>query len=167
MAARPDGFAVINRQRGVRLGVGQLQRFADAVRAELGLAEAEAVICLVTDAEMARMNEKYRQKRGPTDVLSFPAQNNPRKRRAGLRQRTRVVQARAKRGASYLGDIAISPKTAERNAKKDGRELRMELRILILHGLLHLLGYDHETDQGEMHRLEKKLRRRFGLTWGI
>jgi len=63
----------------------------------------------------------------------------------------------------YLGDIAISPATARRYAKKNGRSLAAELRILMLHGVLHLLGYDHESDRGEMDRLEAKLRRRFGL----
>ena len=64
---------------------------------------------------------------------------------------------------NYLGDIAISPVTARRNAAKYGRTLNAELRILMLHGVLHLLGYDHETDRGEMNRIEAKLRRRFGL----
>jgi len=62
-----------------------------------------------------------------------------------------------------LGDIAISPATARRYAKKNGRKLSSELRVLILHGVLHLLGYDHETDRGEMDRVERKLRRRLGL----
>ena len=64
---------------------------------------------------------------------------------------------------TYLGDIAIAPVTARRYAKKNGRSLSNELRVLILHGVLHLLGYDHETDRGEMDRIERKMRRRFGL----
>jgi probable rRNA maturation factor len=63
----------------------------------------------------------------------------------------------------YLGDIAISPATAQRYAKKYGRKLSSELQVLILHGVLHLLGYDHETDRGEMDRTERKLRKRLGL----
>jgi len=62
-----------------------------------------------------------------------------------------------------LGDIAISPETARRNARRFNRTLPDELRILILHGVLHLLGYDHETDRGEMLRLERRLRRELGL----
>ena len=62
-----------------------------------------------------------------------------------------------------MGDIAIAPATARRYAKKNGRSLNSELRVLILHGVLHLLGYDHETDHGEMDRIEQKMRRRFGL----
>jgi probable rRNA maturation factor len=63
-----------------------------------------------------------------------------------------------------LGDIAIAPLTAERYAKKNGRSLNNELRVLILHGVLHLMGYDHETDRGEMNRIEQKMRRRFRLS---
>jgi rRNA maturation RNase YbeY len=63
----------------------------------------------------------------------------------------------------FLGDIAISPTTARRNAKSSNRPLTHELRILMLHGVLHLLGYDHETDSGQMHRLEQKLRLKLGL----
>jgi len=63
-----------------------------------------------------------------------------------------------------LGDIAISPATARRYAKNNGRRLESELRVLILHGVLHLLGYDHETDRGEMDEMEQRLRKRFGLT---
>jgi probable rRNA maturation factor len=62
-----------------------------------------------------------------------------------------------------LGDIAIAPETARRYARKNRRSLSNELRVLILHGVLHLLGYDHETDRGEMDRIEHKMRRRFGL----
>jgi probable rRNA maturation factor len=67
------------------------------------------------------------------------------------------------KAGEYLGDIAISPATARRYARQNGRRLSSELRVLILHGILHLLGYDHETDRGEMDRVERKLRERFGL----
>jgi probable rRNA maturation factor len=63
----------------------------------------------------------------------------------------------------YLGDVAIAPATAQRYAGKSGRKLPSELRVLILHGVLHLLGYDHETDRGQMDRVERKLRKRLGL----
>jgi probable rRNA maturation factor len=66
-------------------------------------------------------------------------------------------------GGTSLGDIAIAPAVAKRNAKTYGRTLPEELNILMLHGVLHLLGYDHETDRGEMNRTEKKLRKRLGL----
>ena len=66
--------------------------------------------------------------------------------------------------SSYLGDIAISAEAALRNARRFARTLPQELRVLILHGVLHLAGYDHEVDRGEMDRLERRLRRRLGLS---
>jgi probable rRNA maturation factor len=65
---------------------------------------------------------------------------------------------------TFLGEIAISPETARRNARRYGRSLDRELRTLILHGILHLMGYDHETDRGQMNHLEGRLRRRLGLS---
>jgi probable rRNA maturation factor len=65
--------------------------------------------------------------------------------------------------ASYLGDIAIAPAVARRNARRFGRTFGEEMRILILHGMLHLMGYDHETDSGQMDRRERRLRRALGL----
>ena len=146
--------AVINRQRTVRITLAPLRSFLKRVCQSLQLPPAEVTVCFVTDAEIARLNENFRHKRGPTDVLSFPAH----------RQRSRKNGKMSPEQTSvYLGDIAISPATARRNAAKYGRTLPTELRILMLHGILHLLGYDHETDHGQMTRLENKLRRRFGL----
>ena len=146
--------AVINRQRTVRITLAPLRSFLKRVCQGLQLPPAEVTVCFVTDAEIARLNENFRHKRGPTDVLSFPAH----------RQRSRKHgKMSPEQTPLYLGDIAISPLTARRNAAKYGRTLPAELRILMLHGVLHLLGYDHETDHGQMTRLENKLRRRFGL----
>ena len=146
--------AVINRQRAVRIALAPLRSFLKKVCQDLQLPSSEVTVCFVTDAEIARLNENFRRKRGPTDVLSFPS-HRQRSRRHGKMspELTRF----------YLGDIAISPAIARRNAAKYGRTLPAELRILMLHGVLHLLGYDHETDHGQMTRLENKLRRRFGL----
>jgi probable rRNA maturation factor len=108
---------------------------------------AEAVtVRLISDTAMARLNRTFRKKRGPTDVLSFPSDG-----------------ARPGEKEKYIGDIAISPETARRNARRFSRPLPIEIRILILHGMLHLAGFDHETDHGEMDRLERSLRRRFGI----
>lgn len=81
------------------------------------------------------------------------------------RLKARGVRPRAAKsaGIDYLGDIAISPVVARRNAERFGRSLSIELRVLILHGVLHLLGYDHEVDSGEMERYEIRLRSRFKL----
>ena len=110
----------------------------------------------VTDAEMKRLNQEFRKKAKTTDVLSFPSEtrNTP----STLRRRTMEVRG------SFLGDIAISPTVARRNAKAFGRTMSEEICILMLHGVLHLLGYDHETDRGEMERVEATLRRRLGLS---
>jgi len=148
---------ILNRQRGVRLGLRSLNTFLQQAKEKLGLGEAEVTICLVSDAEIARMNAAFRKKKGPTDVLSFPAV-----RRRGPALIERGLRKKKLRGD--LGDVAISPATARRNAKEQGRTLTDEMRILMLHGILHLLGYDHETDHGRMNRLERKLRRRLGLT---
>jgi len=153
---------ILNRQRAVRVARRPLELFLARVRKELGLGEADATVCLVSDAEIARMNEAFRKKKGPTDVLSFPA--TVRSRPASLRRAGRRPSSRGARRGEFLGDIAISPSTARRNAKRLGRQLSNELRILILHGVLHLLGYDHETDRGEMERVEERLRQRLGLT---
>ena len=131
------------------------------VRRELGLEQAQVTVCLVSDAEIAGMNQSFRKKHGPTDVLSFPAL----KQRKPMRSKQLSVSSApfsANNDAS-LGDIAIAPAVAKRNAKNFGRTLPAELKILILHGVLHLLGFDHEADRGQMDRTEKRLRRRLGL----
>jgi probable rRNA maturation factor len=151
-----DREAVNNRQRMVRPARPPLESFLRRAKNELGLEKASLTVCLVSDAEIARMNQTFRKKKGPTDVLSFPT--SARRRPVRLRRGSKTIK-----NGEYLGDIAISPETARRYAKKNGRKLSSELQVLILHGLLHLLGYDHETDGGEMDRMERKLRIRLGL----
>jgi probable rRNA maturation factor len=152
---------ILNRQRAVRLSTRALESFLLRVRRELDLKQAQVTVCLVSDAEIAGMNESFRKKRGPTDVLSFPAVKLRQPSRS-KRHSTSVVPSSTDSDTS-LGDIAIAPAVAKRNAKNFGRTLPAELKVLILHGVLHLLGFDHETDRGEMDRTEKKLRRRLGL----
>jgi probable rRNA maturation factor len=145
-----------NHQRGVRVEIGPLEEFLKKVEKEIGLGPECVAVRLIGDAEMARLNETYRKKKGPTDVLSFPAAEQTRKP-GSLSEQVRRA------GGRFLGDIAIAPKVARRNAKSLGRALPDELKVLILHGALHLLGYDHETDRGEMERIEMRLRRRLGI----
>jgi probable rRNA maturation factor len=144
---------VVNRQRRVAVKTAPLGRFAERVRLELGFPAEGVAVQLVSEAAMKRLNRTFRGKCGSTDVLSFPA-----RRRGGVRGASR-------RGGEngYVGDIAISPEMARRNARRDARSLADELRILVLHGMIHLAGYDHETDQGQMQRLETALCRRLGL----
>jgi probable rRNA maturation factor len=165
---------ILNRQRAVRVARRPLEAFLRRVKREIGLRDSDVTVCLVSDAEIARMNEAFRKKKGPTDVLSFPAGETRRALAAGRKriytegaenaEGTEKRRARKESASeTYLGDIAIAPETARRYAEKNGRSLNDELRVLILHGVLHLLGYDHETDRGEMDRIEHKMRRRFGL----
>jgi probable rRNA maturation factor len=137
---------IVNRQRRVPVVIHPLQQFYERVRIELGFAPESVTIQLISDETMAQLNETFRKKHGPTDVLSFPANG-----------------ARPSQGAEYLGDIAISPETARRNARRFSRSLPVEMRILILHGMIHLAGFDHESDRGEMDRLERRLRKRLGV----
>jgi probable rRNA maturation factor len=149
---------VWNRQRRVPVDVAPLVHFAERARAELGFPADGVAVQLVSDAAMKRLNWKFRGKRGSTDVLSFPARLGQARER-GPRRRGANVD-----GNEYVGDIAISPQMARRNARRDSRSLPDELRMLVLHGMIHLAGYDHETDQGQMQKLEAMLRRRLGLT---
>jgi len=159
---------ILNRQRSIRVARHALESFLRRVRRELKLETSDVTVCFVTDAEIARMNQTFRREKGPTDVLSFPTSKqqtaHSRIRPERSIPRTRPRQNRRVNERAYLGDVAISPSIARRNARKDGRTLVSELKILILHGVLHLLGYDHESDQGEMDRLEQRLRHRLGLT---
>ncbi len=160
---------ILNRQRTVRIARPALESFLRRIRRQLRLGKAEVTIAFVTDAEIARLNRAYRKKQGPTDVLSFRTPISPQTGSAptgALRLRRTSLGARHSPLATssrFLGDIAISPATARRNAKKFGRSFPDELRILMLHGVLHLLGYDHETDTGQMERLEQKLRQQLRL----
>jgi probable rRNA maturation factor len=131
---------VLNRQRRRRIDATRLRRvLRDAGRTLR--ASGEVSVVLAGDGLLRRLNREYRGKDRPTDVLSFPG--------AG--------------GEEGLGDVVISVPAAERNARAQGHGLRRELDILALHGLLHVLGYDHETDDGTMDRLEQRLRRKLGL----
>ena len=106
--------------------------------ADLAPAAESFVVRFVSDREMRRLNAAYRQRQGTTDVLSF-----------------------ADEDGSHLGDVVIAVPTARRQAAKRRHGVERELRVLMLHGLLHCLGYDHETDDGSMERLEQRLRRRW------
>src|ERR1700690_89112 len=149
---------IVNRQRRIRISIRGLEQFTARAMKLLRLPAESLTICLVTDGEMSRWNRTYRGKDVPTDVLSFPSGESAGQK--GLRGK-----GNRKNGArgSYLGDIAIAPVVARKNALRLGRTLEEETRILILHGILHLMGYDHETDTGQMDRREQRLRREFGL----
>jgi len=114
-------------------------------------------VAVVSDARARALNRTYRQKNYATDVLSFPA--NPQSRAN--------PESRIPNPDKFLGDIVIARGVARRQARDARHSERTELKILALHGLLHLLGYDHERDNGRMSRLERRLRRRGGLHEGL
>jgi rRNA maturation RNase YbeY len=153
--AASDVPAIENRQKAVPVEMRALLEFTDRVKLHLGLAQHSVAIRLINDRQMARLNETYRHKKGTTDVLSFPSEE--RRRPRSLRQALKKVRD------AQLGDIAISPVVAKRNVKRYRRKLTEEIQILILHGILHLLGYDHETDRGQMEQVELRLRQRLGI----
>ncbi len=154
---------VINRQNRVRVPVAPLERFLGSVLRHFRLPTDSVTVCFARDVDVARWNRIYRSKHGSTDVLSFPVSNNGAGVKIMQRLKARRRGARNASAGDYLGDIAISPIVARRNAERFDRSFSLELRILILHGVLHLLGYDHESDRGEMERYELQLRSRFRL----
>ena len=151
---------IINQQKRVRVKIRALDDFLRRAAALLRLPADSATICLVTDARIAAWNRVYRRKGKPTDVLSFPATGNGRN---GSEKLARLAQSVHAAEGKYLGDIAIAPAVAHRNARASGHSLHHELQILTLHGLLHLMGYDHETDDGRMERLEMRLRKKLRI----
>ena len=154
---------ILNRQRRVPVAVAPLANFLERIRCELRFPHNGVSVRLVSDAAMARLNHAFRGKIGSTDVLSFPANGARPAPRKLARSRSDGSPASSNGRHGYVGDIAIAPETARRNARLYSRSLPEELRILILHGMIHLAGYDHETDNGRMNRLERRLRSRFGL----
>jgi probable rRNA maturation factor len=158
---------IVNRQSRISVPLRELDRFLARARRRLRLSKESLTVCLVTDTEIARWNRAYRGKSGPTDVLSFATNARKTKRRRAKNGRARkddlLDAATAKHSARYIGDIAIAPAVAKRNASRFGRTFDNEMRILILHGILHLMGYDHEADDGQMERRENKLRRELRL----
>jgi len=146
---------ILNRQRSVRVSTPELKKFLGRALRRLRLPAGALTVCLVESREMARWNLAYRGKKGPTDVLSFPT-NGVQGRGTHARAPNREIVSECN---SYLGDIAIAPAVARRNATRFHRTFSEEMRLLILHGILHLMGYDHEADDGQMDRREQRLRR--------
>lgn len=138
---------VVTRRHGRAPGLG---RWLESV-APAG-AHGHVTVALVSDARIRALNRQFRNIDTPTDVLSFPAEGPA---EAGHRR------------TSDLGDIVIAAGVARRQARRVGHGLQTELRVLALHGLLHLLGYDHERDEGQMSRLERRLRRKGRLREGL
>jgi probable rRNA maturation factor len=139
--SRADLSVSVSDGRGRRVADGGLGRWLAAVAPRA--ARGELGVALVSDARMRTLNRKYRRKDYATDVLSFESDT--------------------------LGDLVIATGVARRQAREAGHSYQTELRVLALHGLLHLLGYDHEDpdDNGRMQRMETRLRRKGGLKAGL
>jgi probable rRNA maturation factor len=127
---------VINRQRMHSVDRASVANLARAVLARIGQSQSGMAVTFIGDRKMRRLNREYRGIDAATDVLSF-AYGNP----------------------GELGDVVISTATAARQAESLGLPFDIEVQHLVIHGTLHLAGYDHETDNGEMKRLENRLRR--------
>ncbi len=141
---------VFNRQSRVAVSLPAVRAFIGRLQSALGLERREFNVCFVNDREIRRFNARYRGQRKPTDVLSFPwGEGSP-------------SPDNGRELKNFLGDVVISAETAERNARARRHAVAQEIRWLILHGVLHLLGYDHETDAGRMTVLELSLRERLG-----
>ncbi len=138
---------IVNRQRKFSIAAVRWETFAAKAMRVLPVKDASATVVFVSDRAMAQLNRRWRGQRGTTDVLSFPAAQNKFEGSEGLN----------------LGDVVISAKQAARQAKENGLTFDKEVAQLILHGLLHLCGYDHAADKGEMNRLELRLRRKLGI----
>jgi probable rRNA maturation factor len=143
----PRGLpADVDPWRAVGLSRGGLTRFLRSAQGLVGV-QGGVDVLLADDRALRRLNREFRGKDKATDVLSFPAAEEF--------------------AGQHAGDLAVSLETAERQAAEHGHSLRDEVRVLLLHGLLHLHGMDHETDKGEMAKREAELRVRLRLPSGL
>jgi probable rRNA maturation factor len=133
---------VVTRQRKTKIDIKAWETFAARAAGAIGKTNSAATIAFVSDKTIRQLNRQFRGVDKATDVLSFPTDDDDK---------------------TNLGDIAISVDTAAKQAKENGLKFDEEVAQLILHGLLHLSGYDHETDKGEMNRLELRMRRKLGI----
>ena len=138
---------VINRQRYRKIDVPAWREFAEQASQAIDSTQQSATIVFVSDTVIKKLNRQFRGQNYATDVLSFPTK----------------AEDFESDNQSHLGEVVISVERAAAQAKENGLTFSNEVRQLILHGLLHLSGYDHETDNGEMNRLELRLRRKLEI----
>ncbi len=139
---------LINNQRKITIDVKMFEGFLEnCFELIVEAKNRSAAIAIISDRKMRELNKQFRGKNHATDVLSFPFEDL-----SDAESATDGFQS------DYLGDIAISVETAARQAKENNLSFEIEIKQLILHGILHLCGYDHETDNGEMNQRELELR---------
>jgi probable rRNA maturation factor len=134
---------IMNRQRKHTISVRRLEKFSRELFRRLKLPHCGFTLVLSNDRRIRQLNRTFRQKDQPTDILSFPS--------------TPATPIDDPFEIRSLGDMMVSVETAYRQAIQQGHSLEREIDILLIHGVLHLLGYDHETDQGQMRRKERRL----------
>lgn len=137
---------VLNSQRKVKIEISVLTTFVDQLKNLDEMQDRSMSVVFISDRRMKQLNSFFRGKTSTTDVLSFPHEPDE-----------------FDTDKNNLGDIVISAEQAERQAKENGLTLENEIKQLILHGVLHLCGYDHETDDGEMNARELELRDKLGI----
>lgn len=141
---------IVNRQRKIKINLETWCEFAAQALEAVKEARGKTVtVAFVSDAKMRGLNRDFRGKDSTTDVLSFPHEAD---------------EFDAGETENNLGDIVISVEQAKRQAAENNLTFELEIKQLILHGVLHLCGYDHETDTGEMNRLELKLREKLQIS---
>ena len=138
---------IVNRQRKLPINLERWEKFTARALSAAPAKGAGITVAFVSDRAMRELNRMWRHKSGTTDVLSFPAEQDKFEKTEG----------------TILGDVVISVEQAARQAAEHGIDFDDEVSQLILHGVLHLCGYDHESDNGEMNKLELRLRRRLGI----
>jgi probable rRNA maturation factor len=168
----PDGHpdvvrVLVSDGRGRRVGAPGLARWLTGVAPSR--ARGIVSVAIVSDAHVQRLNRRFRGVNKPTDVLSFPTAGRPfqGRRSASPGHRGARTEAAALKAQRCMGDIVIARGMARRQAREAGHSEMTEWRVLALHGLLHLMGYDHERDAGRMRRMERRLRRKGGLREGL
>ena len=140
---------IVNKQRKIKINKANLQNFANTAAAEISETNGRNfTVAFISDKRMRELNQSFRRKNSTTDVLSFPFEADE----------FEIESESADFAGDYLGDIVISAEQARKQSEENNLDFEIETKQLILHGILHLCGYDHETDNGEMNRRELKLR---------
>jgi probable rRNA maturation factor len=138
---------IINRQRRHRINSKTWRDFTERALEAIGSPDRAVTIIFVGNAAIKKFNQEFRGQNYPTDVLSFPTE----------------AETFESEDQPKLGEVVISLERAKTQSRENGLTFTNEVQQLILHGVLHLCGYDHETDHGEMNRLELKLRKKLGI----
>jgi probable rRNA maturation factor len=159
---------LVNLQRKVKLDTSEFRIYIGNLSSVVSEADGKTLsVAFVSDKRMTELNKFFRGKDSTTDVLSFPHETDDflseRAELSGGTSELEINPPVTTGGSDFLGDIVISAEQAERQAKENKLSLENEIKQLILHGLLHLCGYDHETDGGEMNRRELDLRKKLKI----